>query len=30
MFYLDQRKDLGPNVGVEGKVVVSSREGSHD
>ena len=30
MFYSDQRKDLGPNAGVEGKVVVLSWEGSHD
>ena len=30
MFYSDQRKDIGLNAGVEGKVVVSSREGSHD
>ena len=30
MFYLDQRKDLGPNAREKGKVVVSSRAGSHD
>ena len=30
MFYSDQIKDLGPNAWVEGKVVVSSWEGSHD
>ena len=30
MFYSDQRKDLRLNAGVEGKVVISSWEGSHD